>query len=76
MSKIVFTNRFKKDVKKLISLAKQIEKQVDLFIINKNHPSLNSEKLQPKNIEKYSFRINKQYRVIFVFPSLNHNFKL
>lgn len=67
MFEIIFTRKFKKDVKKNHSLRKQISKQVDLFINNKEHPSLHSEKLQPKHYERYSFRINKQYRVIYTF---------
>ena len=46
-------------------LAKKFEKQRMLFEMNPSHPSLNTEKLEPKSVGLYSFRIDKKYRVIF-----------
>lgn len=46
-------------------LAKKFKKQVELFETDILHPSLNTEKLEPKHIGLYSFRIDKQYRAIF-----------
>ncbi len=47
------------------SLVKKLSKQIDLFGENPNYPSLNTEKLEPKELGLYSFRINRKYRVIF-----------
>lgn len=46
-------------------LAKKFEKQKALFEANPAHPSLNTEKLEPKSVGLYSFRIDKKYRAIF-----------
>lgn len=51
MKKIIITGKFKKDAKRLRYLSKQIEKQVDLFISDTNHPSLRIDKLKPKHHE-------------------------
>ena len=50
---------------------KKAEKQQDLFCENPLYPSLNTEKLAPKNKGIWSFRIDKSYRIIFRFAS-NH----
>ena len=47
------------------NLTKKFVKQKTLFELNPAHPSLNIEKLEPKSIGLYSFRIDKKYRVIF-----------
>lgn len=67
--KIIITDRFHKDFKRLKSLRSRIQKQIDYFIEDNTHPSLQSEKLSPKKYERYSFRINKQYRVIYTFQN-------
>lgn len=46
-------------------LAKKFEKQKALFEMNPAHPGLNTEKLEPKSVGLYSFRIDKKYRAIF-----------
>ena len=46
-------------------LAKKFKKQAELFEVDVSHPSLNTEKLEPKHVGLYSFRIDKQYRAIF-----------
>ena len=47
------------------SLQKKYHKQALLFTINPAHPSLNTEKLEPKTVGLYSFRIDRRYRAIF-----------
>lgn len=47
------------------SLVKKLTKQIKLFEENLNHPSLNTEKLKPKEFGLYSFRIDRKYRAIF-----------
>lgn len=46
-------------------LQKKFHKQALLFTIDPAHPSLNTEKLEPKTVGLYSFRIDKHYRAIF-----------
>lgn len=46
-------------------LAKKFEKQGALFQSNPLHPGLHMEKLEPKSVGLYSFRIDRKYRAIF-----------
>ncbi len=48
-----------------LNLTKKFEKKIILFEANPSHPSLNTEKLEPKSVGLYSFRIDKKYRAIF-----------
>ncbi|MDI6791446.1 MAG: hypothetical protein QME81_01070 [bacterium] len=48
-------------------LAKKWHKQKQLFEQNWRHPGLHTEILEPKDLRIYSFRIDYQYRAIFVF---------
>ena len=66
--KITETAQFRKSFKKLDNkLQKRTKKQFKLFLNNLFHPSLNTEKLEPKNNNIWSFRIDKSNRVIFTF---------
>lgn len=66
--KITETFKFRKSFKKLDStLKKKTHKQFKLFLNNLFHPSLNTEKLEPKTSNIWSFRIDKSTRVIFTF---------
>jgi len=56
--------RVKKRLEKL-DLINKFRKQKGLFELNPSYPSLNTEKLEPKSIGLYSFRISKKYRAIF-----------
>lgn len=47
------------------NLVKKFAKQKALFELNPAHPSLNTEKLEPKSVGLYSFIIDKKYRAIF-----------
>lgn len=47
------------------SLIKKFTKQVNLFSQNPNHPSLHTEKLEPKGLGLFSFRIDRKYRAVF-----------
>ena len=42
-------------------------KKTDLFKKNPFHPSLRVEKLHPKKFNVWSFRIDKDYRIVFKF---------
>lgn len=50
-------------------LGEKFDKQISLFISNSKHPSLNIELLEPKELKIYSFRLDKKYRVIFLFKT-------
>lgn len=53
------------------NLKSKLEKQLSLFQTNPRHPSLNTELLEPKNLRIYSFRLDRKYRVIFIFVSMD-----
>ncbi|MEK7527464.1 MAG: type II toxin-antitoxin system RelE/ParE family toxin [Patescibacteria group bacterium] len=48
-------------------LEKKFIKQLNFLLENPFHPSLNLELLEPKEKGLYSFRLDRQYRVIFIF---------
>mgnify|MGYP001454409539 CR=1 FL=1 len=53
-------------------LTRKFEKQCALLSQNFTHPSLNVERLEPKDEHIYSFRIDLRYRALFVFePEYN-----
>lgn len=56
--------RVKKQIARF-DLGFKFEKQRLLFERNSFHPSLHTEKLEPKSVGLYSFRIGKIYRAIF-----------
>jgi mRNA-degrading endonuclease RelE of RelBE toxin-antitoxin system len=61
---------FDKSFKKLpVFVKKKFFVKIKLFIQNRNHPSLNLEKLELKILNKSSLRIDKRYRVIFEFQN-------
>lgn len=49
------------------NLVERFEKQKLIFEANPFHPSLHTEILEPKHLKIYSFRINQQYRAIFIY---------
>lgn len=57
------------DLEKILkkhSLRKKFLKQKELFEKNYQHPSLNTEKLEPKSLNIYSFRLDRKWRAIFI----------
>jgi mRNA-degrading endonuclease RelE of RelBE toxin-antitoxin system len=69
---IFATDEFKKRYRKLpIKTKKKAEKQVEIFKENSLHPLLNLEKLEPKNKQAWSIRVDKKYRIIFRFLDNN-----
>ena len=48
-------------------LVKKFQKQCTLLTKNPHHPGLHMELLEPKIHGVYSFRIDRKYRVLFVF---------
>jgi Txe/YoeB family toxin of Txe-Axe toxin-antitoxin module len=47
-------------------LTKRYQKQKILFENDHRHPSLHTEKLRPTHLNIYSFRLNRQWRVVFI----------
>ena len=48
-------------------IQRKTEKQEGIFKDNPFHPSLHTEKLFPKSREVWSFRVDRNYRVLFRF---------
>ena len=64
--KISETEKFRKSLNSLQTAArKKAQKQFKFFVQNLFHPSLRTEKLEPKSKNLWSFRIDKNHRVIF-----------
>lgn len=49
------------------NLLAQYEKQKALFELNPRYPGLHTERLEPSVFNVCSFRINKKFRVLFVY---------
>jgi len=49
------------------NLEKKFEKQKALIEHNIFYPSLHTELLEPREMHVWSFRIDKKYRVVFIF---------
>lgn len=72
MITIILTEEFKKRYLELpLTIQKKAEKQEKIFRGNSFYPSLNTEKLEPKGKQVWSFRINKDYRIVFRFLDNN-----
>jgi len=52
---------------KIRQLFRKFEKQKSLFEQNPFHPSLNTELLEPHRMRLWSFRVDRNYRAIFIF---------
>ena len=77
MFEIIIAEEFKK---KFDELPKKIKKKflrkIKIFIENPFNPILSTEKLGPPFKETWSFRIDRNYRVIFKFVEGNKIFSL
>jgi Txe/YoeB family toxin of Txe-Axe toxin-antitoxin module len=51
------------------NLVKRFTKQVSLFSKNPSYPSLRTERLEPKHLKIYSFRVDRKYRAIFIIKN-------
>lgn len=72
MLNIEYTDEFERRYERLPLIAKKkAEKQERLFRTDPFYPSLNTEKLEPKWKEKWSFRVDKKYRIFFRFINGN-----
>lgn len=62
-----FISQYKKVIKKNKYLAPFIEKKIQLFITDKNHPSLRLHKLEGNLRDDWSFSIEQNLRIIFTY---------
>lgn len=49
------------------NLNKKFNKQAKIFQENPSYPSLHTELLEPESERIYSFRVDRKYRVLFIF---------
>ena len=69
MIKILLAEEFEKRYSKLpLAVKKKAEKQEKIFRQNPLHPSLHTEKLEPKGKQVWSFRITKDIEFSFALP--------
>lgn len=52
-------------------LEKRFAKQKGFFEQNPRHPSLHTEKLEPKYLNIYSFRIDRKWRAVFIITKID-----
>ncbi len=72
MTEIFITEEFQKRYQDLPkTIQKKAEKKEKIFRQNPFHPSLHTEKLEPKSKEVWSFRIDREYRILFKFINPN-----
>ena len=72
MIEIFATEEFRERYQNLPKIVqRKAEKQEKLFCQNPFHPSLRAEKLEPKDKQVWSFRIDRKYRIIFRFINGN-----
>ena len=65
---ILTTATFDRLFKKLPKpIQRKAASKTELFKENRFHPSLQIEKLHPKHREVWSFRVDRSYRIIFIF---------
>ncbi len=68
MIQLLATEKYKKLYHDLQpEIKKKLWKQEMIFSGNPHHPSLNTEKIAPKQKEIWTFRVDKKYRVVFRF---------
>lgn len=64
----------RKDLRELLKkrkLERRFAKQKKFFEQNPHHPSLHTEKLEPKHLNIYSFRIDRKWRAVFIVTEEN-----
>ncbi|OGG49751.1 hypothetical protein A3C18_01040 [Candidatus Kaiserbacteria bacterium RIFCSPHIGHO2_02_FULL_54_11b] len=68
MIELIITDEFAERYRALpASIQRKLEKQERLFRENPFHPSLHTEKLEPRARQYWSFRVDRTYRVLFRF---------
>ncbi len=68
MTVVFYSDEFRRRYQELpLAVQKKAERRERLFRLNPFHPSLNTEKLKPKEKEYWGFRIDWDYRILFRF---------
>lgn len=68
--KLSFSKRFEKSARKLpITEQKKLAQLLSILQTSLDNPELHLKKLQPPLNDYFSFRINREYRVLFRFIS-------
>ena len=65
MYEIIITQKFKNSLRKYNYLIDVIDRKLQLLRMDLKYPSLRVKKLEPRSLNLYSLRINKQMRIIF-----------
>ncbi len=58
------------------NLTDKFNKQIELFRNNPRHPSLHNELLEPKEFGIRSFRIDRSYRALFTYNTVNDSIEI
>lgn len=58
------------------NLTKKFNKQINLLTANPRHPSLHNELLEPKEFGIRSFRIDRYYRALFIYNSIDDSIEI
>lgn len=67
---VIVTDRAKEQAKEL-GMWKRLQNKIEIFKSNPKHPSLHLEKLEPRQENRWSIRINDQYRVKLIKNNIN-----
>jgi len=72
MTELYYTEEFCRRYSELPThIQKKAERRERVFRENPFHPSLKTERLQPLGKEYWSFRVDRNYRIIFRFGEAN-----
>ena len=72
MIEIRYTDEFKKRFSTLpTSIQKKAIKQIDIFKKYPMYPSLNNEKIEPKDNGLWTIRIDQKYRILYKYNKNN-----
>lgn len=72
MLEIRYTDEFKKHFSSLsIPLQKKAVKQINIFRQYPFYPSLNNEKIEPKENGLWTIRIDQKYRILYKYDKHN-----
>ena len=72
MIEIRYTDEFKKRFDTLpMSIQKKAIKQIDIFKKYPMYPSLNNEKIEPKDNGLWTIRIDQKYRILYKYNKNN-----
>lgn len=62
---VIVTKRAEQQAKEVF-MWKRLQEKIKIFKNNPKHSSLHLEKLEPKDLNRWSIRINKQYRAVLI----------